>query len=140
LDGKASHLRFSALNEYSGERVLLVDSVGILLILYACAHIAYVGGSFRQGIHNVLEAAVYGIPVLFGPKHHNSNEPLMLAERGGAFVINDSQDFSRTVKHLLEDEGARKSAGQCAAMFVQANIGATSRFLEHLEQRLPPVG
>ncbi|HXX63282.1 MAG TPA: glycosyltransferase N-terminal domain-containing protein, partial [Bacteroidota bacterium] len=80
--GRSSAIRFSALNEYAGERVIIVDSVGILMVLYASADIAYVGGSFRQGIHNVLEAAVYGIPVMFGPKHRNSHEPLMLLESG----------------------------------------------------------
>ena len=50
------------------------------MVLYASAHLAYVGGSFRQGVHNILEAAVYGIPVLFGPKHWNSQESLQLLE------------------------------------------------------------
>jgi 3-deoxy-D-manno-octulosonic-acid transferase len=136
IAGKTSSLRFSALNEYAGERVLIVDSVGILLILYAHAHVAYVGGSFRQGIHNVLEAAVYGIPVLFGPRHRNSHEPLQLVERGGAFVVNDSTEFHRTVQHLLQDEGARLAAGERALAFVRANVGATERFLEHLEKHL----
>ncbi|MEW6510802.1 MAG: glycosyltransferase N-terminal domain-containing protein [Bacteroidota bacterium] len=136
LAGKTTFLRFSALNEYAGERIIIVDSVGLLLILYAHAQIAYVGGSFRQGIHNVLEAAVYGVPVLFGPRHRNSQEPLMLVERGGGFVVSDDTEFYRTVRHLLEDERARTSAGERAARFVQSNVGATNRFLEHLEQRL----
>lgn len=134
LAGKT--LRFSALNEYAGERVIVVDSVGILTILYAHAQIAFVGGSFRQGIHNVLEAAVYGIPVLFGPKHRNSHEPLMLVEHGGAFVVNDRDDLHRTLKHLLEDERARAAAGEHAARFVASHVGATDRFLAHLERRL----
>ncbi len=138
LEGKTSFIRFSALNEYDGERVIIVDSVGILLILYASAHIAYVGGSFRQGIHNVLEAAVYGIPVLFGPRHRNSHEPLMLAEGGGAFVINDSQELHRTLENLLTDEAARTTTGKRAERFVQSHVGATDRFLEHLERYLQP--
>jgi 3-deoxy-D-manno-octulosonic-acid transferase len=136
LAGRTSSLRFSALNEYDGERVVIVDSVGILLILYAHAHIAYVGGSFRQGVHNVLEAAVYGIPVLFGPRHRNSHEPLMLVERGGAFVVNDTEELHRTLHHLLSDEGARSAAGVHAAAFITSNVGATGRFLSHLEGRL----
>ncbi len=134
--GRTSFIRFSALNEYNGERVIIVDSVGILLILYASAHIAYVGGSFRQGIHNVLEAAVYGIPVLFGPRHRNSHEPLMLVDGGGAFVINDSQELHRTLENLLTDEVARSTTGKRAEKFVQSHVGATDRFLEHLERHL----
>lgn len=136
LAGKTTFLRFSALNEYAGERVIVVDSVGVLLILYALAHIAYVGGSFRQGIHNVLEAAVYGIPVVFGPRHRNSREPIMLVERGGGFIVNDDREFYRTVQHLLADDNARTAAGERAARFVHSNVGATGRFLEHLEHRL----
>jgi 3-deoxy-D-manno-octulosonic-acid transferase len=136
LEGKAASIRFSALNEYNGERVIIVDSVGVLLILYASAHIAYVGGSFRQGIHNVLEAAVYGIPVLFGPRHRNSHEPLMLVEGGGAFVVNDSEELRRTLQNLLTDEVARVSTGERAAQFVQSHVGATKRFLTHLERYL----
>jgi 3-deoxy-D-manno-octulosonic-acid transferase len=136
LEGRASSIRFSALNEYNGERVIIVDSVGILLILYASAHIAYVGGSFRQGIHNVLEAAVYGIPVLFGPRHRNSHEPLMLVDAGGAFVVNDSQELHRTLENLLVDELARTTTGKRAEDFVQSHVGATDRFLEHLERYL----
>ncbi|MBI4534819.1 MAG: 3-deoxy-D-manno-octulosonic acid transferase [Ignavibacteriae bacterium] len=136
LYGKTSYIRFSALNEYCGERVVIVDSIGILLTLYASAHVAYVGGSFRQGIHNVLEAAVYGVPVLFGPRHRNSQEPLMLVERGGAFVVEESQSLYRTLLNLLTDESARRSAGDRAAKFVQANVGATDRFLQRLEPYL----
>jgi 3-deoxy-D-manno-octulosonic-acid transferase len=126
------------MNEYAGENIVIVDSVGILLVLYACAHIAYVGGSFRQGIHNVLEAAVFGIPVLFGPRHRNSHEPIMLVECGGGFVVEDADETYRTLHNLLVDDGARKASGERAARFVESHTGATARFLEHLERRLGP--
>jgi 3-deoxy-D-manno-octulosonic-acid transferase len=138
LEGKTTFIRFSALNEYNGERVIVVDSVGVLLILYAYAQIAYVGGSFRQGIHNVLEAAVYGIPVLFGPRHRNSHEPLMLVEGGGAFVVNDSEELHRTLENLLTDDVARATTGKRAERFVQSHVGATDRFLKHFERYLHP--
>jgi len=137
IAGKAASIRFSGLNEYAGETIIIVDSVGILLVLYALAHIAYVGGSFRQGIHNVLEAAVFGIPVLFGPRHRNSHEPIMLVEGGGGFVVEDTADMYRTLQNLLEDDGARQASGERAAKFVESHTGATARFLEHLERRLP---
>jgi len=136
FNGTNATLRFSALNEYAGEEVIIVDSIGILLVLYASAHIAYVGGSFRQGVHNVLEAAVYGIPVLFGPRHKNSQEPAGLVEAGGAFVINDARQLAASLTRLLTDEGARRKAGECAAGFVQRNTGATERVLEHIEPYL----
>ena len=136
LQGKTTYIRFSGLNEYQGERVLIVDSIGILLVLYAYAHVAYIGGSFRQGIHNVLEAAVFGIPVVFGPRHRNSQEPLQLVERGGGFVVNDGEEMYRTLRNLLEDDAARTTAGTRAAQFVHSNLGATDRFLKHLEPYL----
>ncbi len=136
LAGKTTFIRFSALNEYAGERVIIVDSIGILLTLYVNAHIAYVGGSFKQGVHNVLEAAVYGIPVLFGPRHANSQEPLKLVEHGGGFVVNDALELRRTLGNLLQDETARRTAGDRAARFVQSNVGATQRFLVYLEKYL----
>jgi 3-deoxy-D-manno-octulosonic-acid transferase len=138
LSGKAPTIRFSALNEYRDERIIIVDSVGLLLVLYAYAHIAYVGGSFRQGVHNVLEAAVYGIPVLFGPRHWNSQEPVMLLERGGGFVVQNTQQFVGTLRNLLLDEQARLFAGERAASFVQTHVGATARCIAHLEPYLGP--
>jgi len=129
-------IRFSALNEYAGQQVIVVDSIGVLMVLYASAHLAYVGGSFRQGVHNILEAAVYGIPVLFGPKHWNSQESLQLLDRGGAFVVTDPDDVVRAAHNLLTDDAARTHAGGRAAAFVQANIGATERFLTYLEPHL----
>jgi 3-deoxy-D-manno-octulosonic-acid transferase len=139
LAGQVESIRFSALNEYNGERVIIVDSIGILLVLYACAHLAYVGGSFRQGIHNVLEAAVYGIPVLFGPRHRNSHEPLMLVERGGAFVVSSAEELTRTAVNLLQDESARTTAGGRASAFVQANLGATQRILRFIEPHITRI-
>jgi 3-deoxy-D-manno-octulosonic-acid transferase len=136
LNGSLTHIRFSELNEYAGEQVVVVDSIGILLRLYAHADVAYIGGSFRQGVHNVLEAAVYGIPVVFGPKHRNSQEPLMLVERGGAFVIADDAELERTLRSLLTNGSGRERAGASAAAFVSANTGATERFLARLAPRL----
>jgi 3-deoxy-D-manno-octulosonic-acid transferase len=136
LNGALTHTRFSELNEYAGEQVVVVDSIGILLRLYAHAHVAYIGGSFRQGVHNVLEAAVYGIPVVFGPKHRNSQEPLLLVERGGAFVVADDAELERTLRSLLTNAAGRERAGASAAAFVAANTGATERFLARLMPRL----
>jgi len=140
LAGKISVLRFSALETYAGQRVLLVDSVGILMSLYASAHVAYVGGSFRQGVHNVLEAAVYGIPVLFGPRHWNAREPLQLLDYGGAFVVENSAELSRTLGNLLADEQARHFAGWRAEEYVRARTGATGRVVGRVESclNMPP--
>ncbi len=133
LGFRVRSIRFSDLNDYSGEPVVIVDSVGILMQLYQYAAVAYVGGSFRQGIHNVLEPAVYGIPVLYGPEHTNSQEAMELARRGGGFVINDQAECYRTLRTLLEEKKTAASGGAQALNLVKENIGATKRFIRHLE-------
>ena len=130
---KPRTIRFSNLNDYANERIIIVDSVGILMALYQYASVAYVGGSFRQGVHNVLEPAVYGIPVVFGPKHTNSQEAMELARRGGGFIVNDQQECYRTLRTLLDDKKTNTTAGKQALMLVEENIGATERFIQYLQ-------
>jgi 3-deoxy-D-manno-octulosonic-acid transferase len=132
LNSTPGCIRFSDLNDYSGERIILVDSIGILTTLYQYAHVAYVGGSFKQGIHSVLEPAVYGIPVLFGPKHHNSQEAVELARRGGATIVHDQQDCYKALRTLMNNKKAATRAGAVSLSLVKENIGATERFIQHL--------
>lgn len=129
-------IRFSSLNDYRGERVIVVDSIGILTALYKYAHVAYIGGGFKQNVHNVLEAAVYGIPVIYGPRHRNSQEAVTLAQRGGGFVVENADMLYETLGTLLSNEQLRLQAGHAAGEFVRQNVGATERFLKHLETYL----
>ncbi len=130
FSGKLKTIRFSHLNNYSDERVIIVDSIGILLTLYTYADVAYVGGSFKQNIHNVLEAAVYGVPVMFGPKIQNSQEAIKLAEIGGGIVVNNKKQAYRNLRKLFSDDDYRKQAGQISADYVHSNIGATQKILD----------
>ncbi|MBI2620548.1 MAG: 3-deoxy-D-manno-octulosonic acid transferase [Ignavibacteriales bacterium] len=125
-------IRFSDLNDFSHEHVIIVDSVGILMTLYQYADVAYVGGSFKQGIHNVLEPAVYGLPVMFGPKCANSQEAQELASLGGGFIIRDREEASSVLMKLFSDDRNRKRAGKTSLNLVKRNTGATKRFLEYL--------
>lgn len=136
LNGSLRSIRFSDLNDYSSENVILVDSIGILTALYQYAQVAYVGGSFRQGIHNVLEPAVYGVPVLYGPKHENSQEAVELARRGGGIVVTQPEQCYQELRRLLNDKKARVQAGMESQRLVKENIGATQRFIEYLETAL----
>lgn len=129
-------IRFSDLNDYSNENVILVDSIGILTSLYQYADVAYVGGSFRQGIHNVLEPAVYGVPVLYGPKHENSQEAIALARRGGGIVITQAEQCYSELRRMFNDKKARLRAGAESQRLVEENVGATQRFIEYLETAL----
>ncbi len=132
FSGKLSTIRFSHLNNYKGEKVIIVDSIGILLTLYTYAHVAYVGGSFKQNIHNVLEAAVYGIPVLFGPKIDNSQEAKRLVEKGGGILINNKRDAYRNLRKLFSDEDYRNNSGKISYNYVRKNIGATEKIVQEI--------
>ena len=136
LAGKISFIRFSELNNYKNEKVILIDSIGILVALYQYAHVVYIGGSFKQGIHNVLEPAVFGVPVIYGPKHTNSQEAVELAKCGGGFVVEHEKDLYRTLRTLLDNSELRNRAGNISATFVRENCGATERFLHYLEPYL----
>ena len=130
--GKLKTIRFSHLNNYADERIIIVDSIGILLTLYTYANVAYVGGSFKQNIHNVLEAAVYGTPVLFGPKIENSQEAKKIAELGGGIIINNKRQAYKNLRRLFSEETLRSNSGNISASYVQTNIGATQKILAEI--------
>lgn len=131
-----STIRFSALNQYKDEKVIIVDSVGILLTLYAYANVAFVGGGFKSNIHNVLEPAVYGIPVLFGPKYSNSQEAFHLISNKGGFSVNNKVELYRYLRKLFADESYRLQIGTNAKSFVERNIGATEKIVNVLNEIL----
>lgn len=128
--GKLRTIRFSHLNNYNNERIVIVDSIGILLTLYTYADISFIGGSFKQNVHNVLEAAVYGTPVLFGPKIDNSQEAIKLADIGGGIIIKDKRSAYRNLRKLFSDDNLRKEIGQISAGYVRSNVGATQKILD----------
>ncbi|MDP3684502.1 MAG: glycosyltransferase N-terminal domain-containing protein [Ignavibacteria bacterium] len=130
--GKIKTIRFSSLNNYKDEKIILVDSIGILLTLYYYANIAFVGGSFKSNIHNVLEAAVYGVPVIFGPKITNSQEAIKLAELGGGIIIKNKKEAYRSLRLLTKDESVRQSKGRISREYVQSNLGATDKILKEM--------
>ena len=134
--GRIPFVRLSAIDRYAGEPVIVVDSIGKLLPLYASAHVAFIGGGFGHGVHNVLEAAVFGVPVVFGPRHYNSQEPLQLVDCGGGFFVDNDVSKERTVGNLLEDEAVRKAAGELSAQFVGQHTGTTERVVGRLRTYL----
>ncbi len=130
--GHLESIRFSFLNDYKNERVIIIDSIGILLTLYTYADLAFVGGSFKQNIHNVLEAAVYGIPVLFGPKIDNSQESQELLRRGGGILIKDKQEAYRQLRTLFSNDELRNLKGKIAHDYVHENLGATQEIIKEI--------
>ena len=106
---------------------LLIDNYGLLSSIYRYAAVAYVGGGFGVGIHNVPEAAVYGVPVLFGPNHQRFREATSLVTNGGAFAIASADDFNTSMDQLLHHSDRRILAGQAAGNYIQSNAGATEQ-------------
>ena len=113
-------------------RVLVIDRVGFLSSVYRYGDIAYVGGGFGKGIHNTLEAAVYGTPVIFGPRHEKFKEALDLLHCGGAFTIKNKEEFSSLVDSLLENPTIAHTAGQNALAYVHHQLGATEAIIRQL--------
>lgn len=130
--GELSTIRFSHMNSYNDEQVIIVDSIGILLTLYTYASTAFIGGSFKQSIHNVLEAAVYGVPVLFGPKIENSQETMELLKRGGGILIRNKREAYRQLRTLFSNEELRKEKGRISLQYVKENLGATDKIIDEI--------
>ena len=121
-------VKVSAMNEkFDPEReVLVIDQTGYLVELYSIASIAYVGGGFGVNVHNTLEPAVYGIPVVFGPRYHNSPEAEGLVSAGGATVIHDQATLSAALNEIVTNSSEREKRGRVAESFVKERTGATT--------------
>lgn len=114
------------------EQVLIVDCFGLLSSLYHYGTVAYIGGGFGAGIHNINEAAVYGMPVVFGPKHQKFKEASDLITIGGGFEVKDKESALVVFDKLLNDADARRVAGNRAAEYIKSNLGATDKIYTDL--------
>jgi len=116
----------------SAYQVLIIDSIGMLSQLYRYGTIAYIGGGFGSGIHNTLEAAVYRMPVIFGPNHNKFQEATELVERKGAFVIHNYHDLEKRLKEFLDSPGKLSTAAAICSTYVNKRKGATQRILDEV--------
>ncbi len=118
--------------------VILVDRVGVLGDLYACADVAFVGGGFHSaGLHSVIEPAAFGAPVVFGPGHGMSREAGLLLASGGARSVASEQELADTLTTWMLDARARSEAGECARSLVERERGATVRTVRLIESQIP---
>lgn len=109
---------------------LIIDCYGLLSSIYRYGDISYIGGGFGVGIHNVLEAAVYGIPVIFGPNNKKFREAQHLLEKKGGFEINDYEEFKRLMDRFLTDNSYLRQAGNAAGDYVKNNSGALEKIMK----------
>ena len=125
--------RYSAYREDdAGSRVLIIDNIGMLSSVYRYASMASVGGGFGKGIHNILEAACWGIPVLFGPNYGNFREAVRLIELEGASVFTDLATFSVIVDKYRSEVAVLSRAGTVCKSYVTENEGATGKVFEYI--------
>lgn len=113
--------------------VLIIDCIGLLSAVYRYGKIAYIGGGFGAGIHNTLEAAVYGIPVIFGPKYQKFKEAVQLIRQGGAFSIHNARELQEVLGSLIQHPSIAETAGQQARAYVESQLGATQVILKTLQ-------
>lgn len=124
-------IKFSEYKDAGNDaRVMIIDNVGMLSSAYRYAHIAAVGGGFGRGIHNVLEPACHGIPVLFGPNYGKFREAVDLIALGGARSFSNYDEFKSSFEDLADDEDLYKKAAHSAGRYVRENAGATRKIID----------
>ena len=134
--GKILRYSTAIAEKTSSANILIIDNIGMLSSLYGHGKIAYVGGGFGKGIHNTLEAAVFGVPVIFGHKHQKFQEAVDLVECGAAFSVNSFDDFERILLNLIKNERERTNSGNAAKNYVFQNAGGIKAIMDYLETNL----
>ncbi len=112
--------------------VLIIDNIGMLSSLYQYGDIAYIGGGFGKGIHNILEAATFGMPVVFGPNHQKFDEALGLIQQKAAFPITTQKEYNDVMNKLVQSADVRQKSGKTARKYVEEKAGATSVILSYI--------
>ena len=127
-------IRYSEITEENAVNadVLIIDNVGMLAAVYRYATVAYVGGAFGKGLHNILEAATYGLPVLFGNKHDKFPEASALIERGAAFAIHNYNELKEKLDHLFTENKQRIASGKKAKEYIIQQQGATQKISNYV--------
>ena len=123
----------TSVDEAAGADVLIIDCFGLLSSMYHYGDVAYVGGGFGVGIHNTLEAAVWDMPVIFGPNNKKFQEAQGLLKSGGGFEINTYEDFEGLMLSLMNDAEFLRQAGEKAGAFVASLSGATGKVLSQVK-------
>jgi 3-deoxy-D-manno-octulosonic-acid transferase len=127
-------VKFSEFSDSSADaRVLIIDNIGMLSSAYRYAYIAAIGGGFGKGIHNILEAACWGIPILFGPNHKRFREAIDLLELESAKTFNDYSDFEKILNDWIFNKDLYLKAAEFSRQYVNKNTGATNKIVKEIE-------
>ena len=132
---QVSTIRFSQHNEEAlkNAKVLILDTVGLLTKVYSYADIAYVGGAVgTTGLHNILEPATFGVPILIGTNFDKFPEAKILQQLAGLYTVGTQQEFDERLERLLEDQKFRTQTGMIAGHFINSNTGATKAVVDYI--------
>ncbi len=131
--------RYSKINLESKENIqnlqkadlLLIDNIGLLSSIYSYGDVAYIGGAFGKGLHNILEAATFGMPIIFGDKNYQKfNEAIDLVEKKGAFTVSDAKELEILLERLFIDNEYREQINKISREYVNKNTGATQQIMD----------
>lgn len=121
----------------TNSQVLILDTIGILTKVYSYADIAYVGGAFdKEGVHNVLEPAVFGVPIVIGPIYDKFIEAVELVEKGGCQVVDTPEALVKQLLELCSDDAEQKKMGDLCSQYLKEKTGATKMIIDRIEQIL----
>ncbi len=134
IDRKAVFYSKAKDHTFEKVNVLIIDNIGLLSSIYRYGKVAYIGGGFGVGIHNVLEAAVYGMPVVFGPNFQKFREAKELVRDGGAFPVGSYSELKELFDTFREKEKSLKKAAEATKTFVNMNMGATEVIMKYLRK------
>ena len=121
--------------DLSSYQVFIIDTIGILTKIYAAADVAYVGGGLNTGLHNILEPATFGIPVIIGDKYDKFKEAVDLVRIGGCISIKNQEEFTKALVSLKTDEEDRNLTGLLNKKYIQENLGATNLIMNYLKDK-----
>lgn len=114
---------------------LIINNIGMLSSLYRYGNMAYIGGSFGAGLHNILEAATFGLPIVFGNKsYHRFQEAVDLVEKGGAFAVTDVNQLRKIMQNWVENSSGASEAGHVSAEYVLSGTGATDLIMQKVKE------
>jgi len=116
----------------SNTEVLIIDNIGMLSSLYKYGDIAYIGGGFGKGIHNILEPATFGIPVIFGPNYKKFHEACELRKQGGAIPVSNFSDLEKTLNELVNNDELRQKAANISKQYIKNNLGSAQLIVDKL--------
>jgi 3-deoxy-D-manno-octulosonic-acid transferase len=122
--------------ELSTYEVLIIDTIGLLTKIYSYADAVYVGGAFKTGLHNILEPATFGVPIVIGPEFHKFKEARELVALEGCISVKSQTEFSTIFEKLKTDKNFRVNTGEINQNYIQNNQGATKKIMNYINEKL----